>query len=294
MHGAARFELRDLPSNFQETYCNGLRLIGDVQWLQCIARSEICRRDAFAALFDPSQKRVSRGQALLFEVPGIQEKFFLRPVLHGGILGPFFGATLLRLTRPLQELAVTATLRAAGAAVPRPAFVLGGTLCGHRQAPLWRAAIATVAIENSSDGMAFFARRPNTLQIARATKAAARAIRQFHDCGGMHADLQIKNLLFVEQMDDTKVFLIDLDRAQHRSQVSAARRMQELMRLYRSLIKRNLLAHFGTREAQIKTAHDFLAAYTDGDHNLETAMLAHLRKEQWRVALHQLGYRKKV
>lgn len=284
--------MHGLPSIFQEERCNNLRLIGDVQWLQRITCSEIFRQETFNALFDPSQKRVVRGQALLLAIPGIQEKFFLRPVLHGGIFGPVLGAALLGLARPLQELSVTATLYSAGANVPRPAFVLGGTLGGCRHSPLWKAAIATVAIENSSDGMAFFARRPNDLQIARATQAAAKAIRQFHDCGGMHADLQIKNLLFVENADDTKVFLIDLDRARYATQVSAARRMQELMRLYRSLIKRDLLSHFGTHETQIKAAREFLAAYTDGNRQLESAMLAHLTKEKWRVALHQIGYRK--
>ena len=65
-----------------------------------------------------------------------------------------------------------------------------------------------------------------------------------------------------------------------------ARRMRELMRLYRSLLKRGVFEQVGSsgREA-------FFAAYTDGDTDLASALLRHWPREQRRVARHAVGYR---
>ncbi len=283
--------MASLPANFREERRGGMRLICDNEWMPAVSQSKFFSPEHFEKLFF-ADRGIGRGTALQITLPGVNERFFLRPVLHGGILGSALGAASLGLARPLHEIAVTAALRNAGAPVPRPAFVLGRTFCGHAKSLLWKAALASVAIENTVDGLAFFASTPDPLRIERATRSAAKAIRKFHDCGGMHADLQIKNMLISEKGSDTEVFLIDLDRARLVAHVSPARRMQELMRLYRSLIKRDLLHHFGRSIAsQEKAAYGFLHAYTDGDSELETALLAHLAKEKLRVAIHRLGYR---
>lgn len=268
-----------------------MRLICDAEWLPAVLQSEFFCAAGFEKLFDSPDGKIGRGSALPITLSGVKERFFLRPVLHGGVLGAWLGATSLGLARPLREISVTATLRNAGAPVPRPAFVIGRALCGHAKSALWKAAIASVAIENTVDGLEFLATAPDASRRERALRAAALAIRKFHDCGGMHADLQIKNLLIAEDASDTKVFLIDLDRARIAAQVSPARRMQELMRLYRSLIKRGLLHHFGDTAAQQQAARIFLTAYTDGNSKFEAELLAHWGKEKLRVAIHQLGYR---
>jgi hypothetical protein len=63
--------------------------------------------------------------------------------------------------------------------------------------------------------------------------------------------------------------------------------MRELMRLYRSLVKRGLLEQVGPRGCA-----RFFAAYVDRDRALRRALLAHLPRERRRVALHALGYRR--
>jgi len=206
--------------------------------------------------------------------------------LHGGILGPLLGAASLGLGRPRQELRVTAELHSKGAPVPRPAFVLGRPILG----PIWKSAIATFAINGGVDGLEFFRDKPSAERIERALRAAAVAIRHFHDCGGQHADLHVKNLLICENGDTPRVCVIDLDRASlvdSVSGVSPARRMRELMRLYRSLIKRDLLQFLSERHER-----DFFATYVGQDAELRHAMLSHLERERTRVALHALGYRR--
>ena len=57
--------------------------------------------------------------------------------------------------------------------------------------------------------------------------------------------------------------MIDLDRARVVARVSPRARLAELMRLYRSLHKRHLIARVGPRGCA-----RFFAAYVDGDRTL--------------------------
>jgi hypothetical protein len=63
--------------------------------------------------------------------------------------------------------------------------------------------------------------------------------------------------------------------------------MAELMRLYRSLRKRRLLAAAGG----VRGCAIFLSAYVGGDRALRRALLARLPAERRRLALHALRYR---
>jgi hypothetical protein len=206
----------------------------------------------------------------------------LRPVLHGGILGPLFGAALLGLRRPLRELERTARLRDAGAPVPRPAFVVGRRAAG----PVFTAAVATVEEAGTLDALAFLQAGPDRGRIARGARAAGRAVRRFHDAGGRHADLHVKNLLLREEAGGPRCLVVDLDRVRVGAAPSPAARMAELMRLYRSLVKRGLVERVGRRGLAA-----FLGAYAGRDRALRAALLARLPVERRRLALHALRYR---
>lgn len=202
----------------------------------------------------------------------------VRPVRHGGWLGGLRGDALLGTARPLDELRVTASLRAAGAPVPRPVMVLAS-----RSGPFWRASLATGLEADARDAAHWLAGSPDAGRIRDTAGAAGRAIRRLHDLGGSHRDLHVGNLLV---RDDGDVVIADLDRARRLSQLPAALRMKQVMRLYRSLRKRGLdgCADDGAIDA-------FWAGYLQGDDALRDAMFARLRVERMRVALHALLYR---
>jgi hypothetical protein len=61
--------------------------------------------------------------------------------------------------------------------------------------------------------------------------------------------------------------------------------MAELMRLYRSLLKRGLREVVGSRACA-----RFLAAYTAGDRELRRELLSHLPRERLRLTMHALRY----
>jgi len=223
-----------------------------------------------------------RASTAVVALEGRSERLHLRPVLHGGALAGLWGDRLLGLRRPSEELRTNARLRARGAPVPRPVLV-----AGHRRGgPFWRAALATLHEENSLDGVAFLGSEPQPERLLRACAAAGSAVRALHDAGGRHRDLHVKNVLVREAGSETQALLIDLDRARLVPELRPRARMAEIMRLYRSLVKRGLDAAVGREGCQA-----FFSAYTAGDAGLGAALLAQLPRERRRLALHRLGHR---
>jgi len=237
--------------------------------------------DSRADSQDGSQGRAATKILALADRP---ERLHVRPLRHGGWLAPLWGQNVAGLGRALAECEVTASLREAGAPVPRPAFVLG-----HRRGWLWRAAIATVHEEETLNGAAFLASAPADSTRLRAARAAARAIRRFHDVGGQHADLHIANLILRNDGQHSEVVIVDLDRARHTSPPSPARRMRELMRLQRSLEKRSLQSSPSDGAECVEGA--FLDEYVAGDCALRDALLRHLPRERRRIARHAFLWR---
>jgi tRNA A-37 threonylcarbamoyl transferase component Bud32 len=210
-------------------------------------------------------------------------RLLLRPVLHGGLLGPLLGASLVGMRRPLAELEATAALRAAGAPVPVPVLAVGRRVAG----PIWNAAVGTLAEEGAEDAQRFLERNPGREAVLDAAAATGDAVRRFHDAGGRHADLHLGNLLLRQREGALEALVIDLDKARRLSRVPAARRMAELMRLYRSAVKRGLLERIGARGCA-----RFLGAYVRGDRALRRALLAHLPRERTRLRLHALRWQR--
>jgi hypothetical protein len=223
-----------------------------------------------------------RAATAILALPDRGERIHLRPVRHGGVLGRLWRGTIWGIARPAAELRATARLRAAGAPVPRPVLVAARRARG----PFWSAVVGTQHVEGARDGIAWLAAQPSRAELVRGARAAGAAIRRFHDAGGSHADLQIKNLLLRERDGVAEVLVIDLDCARAGTPPGPARRMRELMRLVRALHKRGLAEQVDARGCA--TA---FSAYCDGDRALRRALLVHLPRERRRLARHAWGYR---
>jgi hypothetical protein len=223
-----------------------------------------------------------RTATAILALPGRSLRIHLRPVRHGGLFAPVWRDAIWGVARPVAELRAHARLHAAGAPVPRPVLV-----AAHRaRGPLWSAVVGTVHVEGARDGLAWLTARPARSELLRGARAAGAAIRRFHDAGGSHADLQIKNLLLLAPGGETEVLVIDLDRARADRPPSPARRMRELMRLVRALHKRGVADQVGARGCAAA-----LSAYCAGDRALRRALLAHLPRERCRLARHAWLYR---
>jgi 3-deoxy-D-manno-octulosonic acid kinase len=223
-----------------------------------------------------------RAATAVLALPDRPERVHLRPVRHGGLLGPLWSGAILGTKRPARELHVTARLFGAGAPVPRPVLVAARRLRG----PFWSAVVGSVHAEDARDGVAWLEAHAQRMQISRAARAVGAAVRRFHDAGGAHADLHAKNLLLRERGDDIEVLVIDLDGALAGEPPPPERRMRELMRLVRGLHKRGLADRVGPRGFAAA-----FSAYCAGDRALRRALRAHLPRERRRLARHRRLYR---
>lgn len=222
-----------------------------------------------------------RGAAALLPLGPDGPRVVVRRLRHGGLLGPLLGERYLGARRALRELSVTARLREAGAPVPEPVFALA-----RRRGACWSHVFASVYEEGSVDGLAFLASAPDDTRLLRAAAAMGAALRRFHDAGGRHADLHLKNLLLRETRAGADVVVIDLDRGRAGAAPGVARRARELGRLWRSLLKRGVAAQVGERGVAA-----FVSAYCAGDRTLREALARRLPREGRRAALHALLYR---
>ena len=248
---------------------------------EALRERNLCRPGIFLDLFSQPLCNQGRGRTALLSLPGEGTQIFLRSLKRGGLLGPYLDRLGVRLQRAVNELRVNSTLHSLGAPVPEPVLVLiekhkGGT-------------VGTVYIKNSLDGLGLLQSNLSWKQRKHAIELSAQAIRKFHDLGGRHPDLQLRNLL-ITQDAEPRAYVIDLDQARLGSPPSARRRASELIRLYRSLAKREVLHLIGRDGIAI-----FLSAYCrssdrQGSRILRRQIWQELGKA-WRcVKLHALFY----
>lgn len=267
------------PDGFRRHDAGKRRLWVAAAWEAAVQSLGLLEAGGCARLLEAGTGPRGRSTTAVVAVPGRDARLHLRAVLHGGWLAPLWGDRLLGTGRPLAELQVTAALRAAGAPVPEP--VLASV--ERRGGPFWSAAVATVHEPDTADGLALLGENPPVGDAERALVAAARAIRAFHDAGGRHLDLHAGNLIF---RGPDECLVVDLDKARRLVHVGPGARMSEIMRLYRSLVRRDLQHRLGDDPCD-----RFLRAYCAGDDDLRHALLRFLPRERARLALHRIAWR---
>jgi len=170
---------------------------------------------------------VGRGSAWFIDAP--YGPVVLRHYLRGGwaaaISRQHYFFTGVSSSRPFCEFHLLADLYQSGLPVPRPV----AALCRH-QGLFSTGAIITVRIPSSktlADLLTAGAMSKDDWQTVGS------CIRQFHDAGVFHADLNARNILLGS---GRKVFLIDFDRARF-NPGKAVNGKANLDRLKRSLLK---------------------------------------------------------
>jgi 3-deoxy-D-manno-octulosonic acid kinase len=203
---------------------------------------------------------------------------------RGGLLGRLLGGCYLDGSRFLRELAVAEALFHRGVPTPEP---LGGV---RREGlpGVYRMEVITREVAGARDLAAALRTLPSgeegPRRKAALLRAAARLVRQCHDAGLRHPDLNARNILIAP---DGTAMVLDLDRAELVDDLRFRDRAAALARLYRSLHKLGL-APLPVGEDDWAT---FLAEYAAGDPALEAkrpAVLARCRRE---LAWHRLGWK---
>lgn len=278
----------DAPTHASELHgfrrhdAGSVRLAVAPEWEADALALGLLEAGAFERLLAGASGPRGRAATAIVALPDRGECLHLRAVRHGGWLAALWGDRLLGLGRPFAEVRVNAALRAAGAPVPLPVLAVA-----ERRGAFWRAAVATRHEPDTRDGIALLGAAPPAERVVQACAAAGRAVRALHDAGGRHRDLHVGNLIFRE-VPSVECVIVDLDKARRLAEVSPSARMAEIMRLYRSIVRRGLFGVLGDGGCT-----GFLEAYTAGDSGLHAALLAHLPRERRRLALHRLGWRRR-
>lgn len=272
-----------LPPGFREVRSRGHRVWFDADLEADLERLGWLEPGGFERMVEGPGDATGRGTTVRHALPRAGVTLLVRSVLHGGLLARWLGGALRSPARAFDELRVTADLRAAGAPVPRPALA-----AARRVGLAWHARVATVLEPDAPDVLAWLDGDPDAARVVAAAAACGRAIRRFHDAGGSHADLHVKNLLIRERPGADpacEAIVVDLDGAAFGEAPDPGRRMRELARLYRSALKRGIADRIG-----FEGHRALLAAYVGEDAVLGAALSRAWPRERRRVAVHALGY----
>jgi 3-deoxy-D-manno-octulosonic acid kinase len=190
----------------------------------------IVREDAAAVIADALLRDAGcetvwpggRGKMQVFSFPG--GRGVVRYYLRGGVMKKLFHDRYLQ-KRPLAEFRVHYALQRAGLSVPE---LLGAAWT--RSGLFYRGAIATRQVEGTDLGRL----QQEQAEIpAERLRDCGRLIRQMHDFGVWHADLQVRNLLAGED----RCWIIDFDNARQMKSLSPLQCRRNLLRLLRSIEK---------------------------------------------------------
>ena len=198
------------------------------------------RETIAAALFDnvgcTPTGMGGRGTLLRFSFPG--GTGLIRKCLRGGFLRHFTRDAYFGVNRPLQELKLHTMLFDAALSIPAPLGVV------WKRRGLWyRGAVATQ--ELLAQNLLEYLQSPKGDQTRPILLACGNLIRDMHDLGVFHPDLQIRNILV--SMSAMQAYLIDFDKAKRYRHLNDSQRARNLLRLKRSFIKNHVsLDHFQT------------------------------------------------
>ncbi|MEJ2679559.1 MAG: lipopolysaccharide kinase InaA family protein [Gemmatimonadota bacterium] len=235
-----------------------MKLVDEAEWrIERVGRARVLARhgaletvrdalESDGSLFawaaaQPSARRLEgRGAAYRVRLSG--GDWLVRHYRRGGAVAVHLGDRYARLgvPRPFRELAASGAARARG--VPTPAVVAAAV---YPAGAFYRGDIAVAFIPRSRTlADALFAGAGDADAVAgahdgglAAARAAGAAIRQGHDRGLVHPDLNIRNLLLAETGAGLRGYILDLDGARVVAEVSGGARRRMVRRFWRSVGK---------------------------------------------------------
>jgi len=247
--------MSSLPAGYERHRTEDMTFVcraGDVERLREMGLTDLFTIEDMIA----SGARGGRGR--IFTVPSPEEmpgdELVLKQILHGGILSRVNRERFLGPERVLGELRVTQRARERGVPVPEVAFAAWTPGFSAR---LFLATVRVPGSRSLEDILCVELPGPSRRQVLA---AAAQAIREMHEGGLKHADLNLRNVMLAETEAGPEGFVLDLDRSRFPLRLSDGDRAANLTRLLRSLEKSPAAARVGWT-----TRARFLLDYAGGD-----------------------------
>jgi len=175
-------------------------------------------------------------KTLLMESLG-NESFIVREYWHGGMVGKIFKDFFCDGMRPVRELSVCEAASNGGIKTTEIIAIIKSKVFG----PLYKFRLITKEITASIDLIELLLHSgENQLfeQKKEIINELAKAVNDMHNVGIYHADLHLKNILVKSDPGGgVHVYIIDLDKSKQYEKISFQRKMKNIMRLDRSVVK---------------------------------------------------------
>jgi serine/threonine protein kinase len=212
------------------------------------------------------------------------KKMVLRQYSHGGLLRAITGNLYFSGARSFKELSLTEEIRSCGIPTIPPI----GAIHHRIFFPLYQAYFLSLEIPNAIDLIQYFKKigahpsRENLSLKRKTIRSAGLLIRQFHQAGFFHGDLQLKNILVAGE----QVLLIDFDRSYRKTTLTIQEKMKNLLRLNRSAEK---WRHAGLPITRTDRWRFFLT-YARNDKETRKAMEKALQTYSLRFLFYRFGW----
>jgi len=213
------------------------------------------------------------------------KRMVLRQYSHGGLLRAFTGNLYLFGARSFKELAITEEVRSCGIPTIEP---IGAIHEVTGFPPFYRAYLLTLEVPGALNAIQYLekiGKHPNREELRYKRKKIAHCgllLRQFHQSGFFHRDLQMKNILVAGD----RILIIDFDRSYRKRILSIRERVKNLVRLNRSVEKWRRSGLPITRTDRWR----FFLAYAGEDKVIRKAMENALQTYSLRSLFYRFGW----
>ncbi|GAX59740.1 serine/threonine protein kinase [Candidatus Scalindua japonica] len=185
-----------------------------------------------------SNSYIGRASCKTLSMDGLaDDRFVVREYWHGGMIGRIFRDCFWEGMRPVNELLVSEAVSNGGVKTAEIIAIVKKRVMGR----LYKFRMVTREITESIDLIELLLHsRENQLlkQKKQIINKLAKAVNDMHNVGIYHADLHLKNILVQSNSGICiNVYIIDLDKSHQYEKLSFHRRMKNIMRLDRSVVK---------------------------------------------------------
>ena len=213
------------------------------------------------------------------------KRMVLRQYSHGGPLRAVTGSLYCFGARSFRELAITEEIRSCGIPTIEP---IGAVHQATGFLPFYRAYLLTLEVPGALNAIQYLEKtgespsRETLRHKRKMIRHSGLLLRQFHQSGFFHQDLQLKNILVAGD----RILIIDFDRSYRKRILSTRERMKNLLRLNRSVEK---WRRFGLPITHTDRWRFFLA-YAGEDKAIRKAMERALHTYSLRFLFYRIGW----
>lgn len=171
-----------------------------------------------------------RGEHFSYKPVLSNERLLVRICRRGGVMS-FLNDLHFGKCRPFEELRISETLRALSINTPEIVAVKVQRTLGF----LYKYVVVMKELENVEDLSSYLSKYHSEKKYI--LENVALELRNLHQKGVFHSDLNLKNILVAKKNEDLKVYFVDLDKSWRVPYLNNSKKLNNIARLYRSYEK---------------------------------------------------------